>query len=49
MRLVLIVGKTYTVYEGKRCIATFEVNDEIQRLPTLEEIEEIRTANYEIA
>jgi len=49
MRLVLIVGKTYTVYEGRRCIATFEVNDEIQRVPTLEEIEEIRIANYDVA
>lgn len=45
MRLVLFHNRTYAVYEGKKCIAAF-VLEEDQRFLTPEEVEEIRTAEY---
>ena len=48
MRLVLIVGKQYTVYENKQCIAVFELDETDPRVRPLtpEEVEAIRVDNY---
>ncbi len=42
MRLVLITGTTYKVYEGRKLLATYEASGGLQ--PTLGQIEDIRTA-----
>jgi hypothetical protein len=44
MRLVLIEKNRYTVYEGKRCIAVFELENNV--LLSAEEVEELRVADY---
>lgn len=45
MRLVLIEKNTYTVYEGKRCIAIFELDDAAPP-PTDKEVEDLRLGDY---
>jgi hypothetical protein len=51
MRLVLIEKNKYTVYENKRCIAVFELDetDRNCRPLTTEEVEKLRLDNYEQA
>lgn len=45
MRLVLIEKNTYTVYEGKRCIAVFELDDAAPPL-TAEQVEDLRLEEH---
>lgn len=48
IRLVLIIGKAYAVYENKQRIAVFELDesDPNSRPLTAEEVELIRVDNY---
>lgn len=48
MRLVLIEGTRYTVYESKQCIAVFELDrtDPNVRPLLAEEVEKLRLDNY---
>lgn len=45
MRLVLYQNRKYTIYEGKKCIAAFVLEDGHRPL-TPEEVEELRVAEY---
>lgn len=51
MRLVLIEGLKYTVYEDRRCIAVFvlDTEDPSMRPLTQEEVEKLRLDNYDRA
>lgn len=45
-RLVLIEGKRYSVYEGNRCIAAFEQDEQDKTPLTAKEVEDLRVDNY---
>ena len=44
MRLVLVEGKKYTVYENKQCIAVFELESDIPL--DKDQIEELRLEDF---
>lgn len=46
MRLVLVEKNTYTVYEGKRCIAVFELDDAAAPPLTAEQVEDLRLEEH---